>query len=116
MDTDSDCDVNAGWSAEAHYTPVATNSRNMSIRDQPGPMKKMLRGAVHQVTGDVLFNTAYPAVDTAEHENYHRDVLLKSAQRLKFHELVKRIKSDEELVKLSARVVMFILFKYRHCF
>lgn len=74
-------------------------------------MRNTIQGAVHKVTANALFDTAYPAVDTAEYENYHRRILLESAKRLEFHELAKRIKSDRELVKLSARVVTLITFQ-----
>jgi len=43
-------DINRGWPVEAHYMPIRRDARNLSIMQQPLPMKKMIRAAVNQVT------------------------------------------------------------------
>jgi hypothetical protein len=113
---DDDChdkhqDVNHGWPEEAHYTPILPSARNISIREQPFPMRRMIRAAVSHITNSFLFNSAYPSVEKEKFETYHRNVFVKCAKRLKYFEIVKRIQRDDELVKLCARVVN-ILFKF----
>jgi hypothetical protein len=111
MDSDdNDChdehqDVNRGWPEEAHYTPVLRNARNISIREQPFPMRRMIRAAVSHITNSILFDSAYPAAEKVEFETYHRDAFIKCAKQLKYFEIVKRIRRDNELVKLCTRVV-----------
>jgi hypothetical protein len=56
-----------------------------------------------------LFNSAYPAVEKVEFETYHRDALVRCAKHLKYFEIVKRIRRDDELVKLCARVVNILI-------
>ena len=118
MESDDDChdnhqDVNNGWSKEAHYTPTLPNARNISIKEQPLPMRKTIRAAVNYITNSFLFDSAYPAAEKAEFEDYHRDVFVKCAKQVKLFEIVKRIQHDDELVKLIARVVsIFIIFQF----
>ena len=57
------------------------------------------------VTGNSMFDSAYPSAEKAEFVTYHRDVFIKCAKNLKYFEIVKCIKKDDELVKLCARVV-----------
>jgi hypothetical protein len=107
---DNDChekhrDVNHGWPEEAHYMPVLPNARNISIREQPSPMRRLIRAAVNHITNSILFDSAYPAVEKMEFEAYHKDAFIKCAKHLKYFEIVKRIRRDDELVKLCARVV-----------
>ncbi|KIM35376.1 hypothetical protein M413DRAFT_14555 [Hebeloma cylindrosporum] len=98
-------DVNHGWPEEAHYTPVLPKARNLSIREQPLPMRKMIRAAVNHISGSILFDSAYPVAEKVQFETYHRDVFVKCAKRLKYYAIVKRIQRDDELVKLCARVI-----------
>ncbi|KJA19342.1 hypothetical protein HYPSUDRAFT_143866 [Hypholoma sublateritium FD-334 SS-4] len=97
--------VNNNWPEEAHYTPVAPGARNISIKDQPTPMRRMIRTSVNDVTGHFIFESAYPAANQAEFETFHRDVFLRCARRLEYPEITKRLKDDYELVKLCARVI-----------
>ena len=98
-------DVNQGWPSEAHYVPVLPNAHNLSIREQPQPMRRMIRAAVSHVSGNSLFDSAYPAAEKVEFESFHRDIFIRCAKRLKYPAIVKRIECDDELVKLCARVV-----------
>jgi hypothetical protein len=98
-------DVNRGWPVEAHYTPIRRDARNLSIMKQPQPMKRMIRAAVNKVTEHFLFDSAYPAAEQAEFDTFHRDVFIQCSKRLKYCEITKRLKADDELVKLCARVV-----------
>jgi len=99
-------DVNGGWPAEAHYTPICRDARNLSIMKQPQPMKRMIRAAVNQVTELFLFDSAYPgAAEQVEFETFHRNVFIRCAKDLNFFEIIKRLKVDGELVRLCARVV-----------
>lgn len=108
--SDNDCyhkpqDVNYGWPKEAHYTPVLPNARNLSIREQPLPMRRTIRAAVSHISSSILFDSAYPVAEKVEFETYHRDVFVRCAKRLKYFEIVKRIKHDDQLVKLCAHIV-----------
>ncbi|KAF8806346.1 hypothetical protein BYT27DRAFT_7103187, partial [Phlegmacium glaucopus] len=98
-------DVNRRWPEEAHYTPVLPNARNLSIREQPLPMRRVICAAVSYVSGDIVFDSAYPAAEKVEFETFHREVFIKCSKRLKYFEIVKRIQRDDELVKLCARVI-----------
>jgi hypothetical protein len=118
MESDDDCDdklqdVNHRWPEEAHYTPVLPNARNISIREQPVPMRRMIRAAVSHITNSILFDSAYPAAEKVEFEAYHRDAFLECAKHLKYFKIAKRIQRDDELVKLCARVVnILIMFQF----
>lgn len=98
-------DVNRGWPEEAHYVPVLPNARNLSIREQPLPMRRVIRAAVSHVSGNILFDSAYPVAEKLEFEAFHREVFIQCAKCLKYFEIVKRIRRDDELVRLCARVV-----------
>jgi hypothetical protein len=76
-------------------------------------MRRMIRAAVSHVTNSILFNSAYPAV---EKETYHRDVFVKCAKQLNYSQIVKRIQSDEELVKLFDRVVNILIIFHSFLF
>ena len=101
--------VNLQWHEEAHYVPVLPNSHNLSIREQPLPMRRMICASVTLVTGNSLFDSAYPFVEKAEFDTYYRNVFVKCAKQLKYSEIVKHIQNDEELVKLCARVVSILV-------
>lgn len=73
-------------------------------------MRRMIRAAVSHVTGNILFESAYPVAEKVEFETFHRDIFIKCAKRLKYFEIIKRIKHDDELVKLCARVVSVMSF------
>ena len=98
-------DVNRGWPVEAHYTPIRRDAHNLSIMKQPQPMKRMIRTAVNQVTECFLFDSAYPATGQMEFDTFHRDVFIQCSKHLKYFEITKRLKTDNELVKLCAQVV-----------
>lgn len=72
-------------------------------------MRRMIRASVTLVTGNSLFDSAYPSVEKAEFDTYYRNVFVKCAKQLKYSEIVKRIRNDEELVKLCARVVSILV-------
>ena len=96
---------------EAHYTPIRRDARNLSIMKQPPPMKRMIRAAVNQVTEHFLFNSAYPAAEQVEFDTFHRDVFIQCSKRLKYIEITKRLKVDDELVKLCGRVVQSFIMQ-----
>jgi hypothetical protein len=98
-------DINVGWPKEAYYVPVLPNSRNLSIREQPPAMQRMIRASVSFVTGNCLFDSTYPSAEKEEFETYHREVFIECAKELKYFEIVKRIRKDDELVKLCAHVI-----------
>ncbi|KJA13115.1 hypothetical protein HYPSUDRAFT_209810 [Hypholoma sublateritium FD-334 SS-4] len=110
---DSDCTsglisvhrVNINWPEEAHYTPVVPGARNLSIKDQPLPMKRMIHASVNHVTDHFLFESAYPATNQAEYETFHCDVFVHCAKCLGYHGINKCLKEDYELVKLCAHVI-----------
>jgi hypothetical protein len=71
-------------------------------------MRRMIRASVTLVTGNSLFDSAYPSVEKAEFETYFRNVFIRCAKQLKYPEIVKRIRKDDELVRLCARVVSIL--------
>ena len=96
-------DVNRGWPVEAHYTPICRDARNLSIMKQPHFMKRMIRAAVNQVTEIFLFDSAYPGTaEQVKFETFHQDLFIQCSKRLKYFDIIKRLKVDNELVKLCA--------------
>lgn len=110
---DVDDDVNANWGSEAHYTPIQPGTRALAVLSQPEPMKKTLRAAFRRVVGDAMFVSAYPAINPSEVQSYQRSVLYECAKRLHFKELAKRLKFDDELVRICASVVREPFFGVR---
>ena len=104
-------DINRGWPVEAHYTPIRRDARNLSIMKQPQPMKRMIRAAVNQVTEHFLFDSAYPAAEQVEFDTFHHDVFIQCSKHLKYTEITKRLKVDDELVKLCTRVVWSLIMQ-----
>lgn len=109
-DDDDKCDVNANWALEAHYKPLQPGSRSLAVLSQPEPMKRTLRAAFRRVVGDAIFVSAYPTINTSEVQGYQRSILYDCAKRLNYKELAKRLKSDDELVRICASVVCEIFF------
>ena len=107
---DKNTDINANWPSEAHYTPIQASARTLSVTSQPPPMMKTLRAAIRVVSGDVIFDSAYPAVDSITYSSYHRDVLFECATNLGYKKLATRFKDDDELLKLSASIVSTLFF------
>ena len=70
----------------------------------------MTKTGVNDVSGDVVFDSAYPAAEKVEFETFHCEVFIKCSKRSKYFEIVKRSQRDDELVKLYARVVSVISY------
>ena len=68
-------------------------------------MMKSLRAAIQVVSGDVIFDSAYPAVDSITYSTYHCEVLYNCASKMGYKKLANRFKDDDELLKLSAAIV-----------
>ena len=102
---DEDEDVNSNWPSEAHYSPILPNACMLSVTAQPLPMMKTLKAAIRVVSGDVMFDSAYPAVDSITYGAYHCDVLFDCATKLGYKKLADRFKDDDELLKISAAIV-----------
>lgn len=73
-------------------------------------MRRVIRAAVTHVSGNILFNSAYLAAEKLEFETFHHKVFIKCAKQLNYFEIVKRIRHDDELVKLCARVVSVVSY------
>lgn len=71
-------------------------------------MKRVIRATVTFVTGNMLFDSAYPAADKLEFETFYRKAFVKCAKAMNYFEIVKRFRRDDELVKLGARVVSIV--------
>jgi hypothetical protein len=71
-------------------------------------MRRMVRASVSLATGNSLFESAYPSAEKVEFETYHHDLFIRCAKHLKYFEIVKRIRQDNELVILCSRVVSII--------
>ena len=112
---DDDCwafqDVNKGWPVEAHYTSIRRDAHNLSIMKQPQPMKRMIHATVNQVTEHFLFDSAYPTAEQVEFDTFHHDVFIQCSKHLKYTEITKRLKVDDELVKLCARMVWSLIMQ-----
>lgn len=102
---DEEKDVNSKWPSEAHYLPIHPNGRMLSVTAQPVPMMKTLRAAIRVVSGDVIFDSSYPAVDSITYSAYHCAVLFDCATKMGHKKLAARFRDDDELLKLSAAIV-----------
>ncbi|KAF9489969.1 hypothetical protein BDN71DRAFT_1525446 [Pleurotus eryngii] len=98
-------DVNKGWPKEAHYEPIVSPARTLGIKNQPFPLRAVVKAAIKHVTGDIIFDSAYPSADLNNFNKYHRQVLVESARSLSYNHLAGRFKKDDELLKLIAGVV-----------
>ncbi|KAF9502070.1 hypothetical protein BDN71DRAFT_1500221 [Pleurotus eryngii] len=98
-------DVNKGWPKEAHYEPIVSPARTLGIKNQPFPLRAVVKAAIKHVTGDIIFDSAYPSADLNNFNKYHRQVLIESARSLSYNHLAGRFKKDDELLKLIAGVV-----------
>ena len=81
-----------------HYTPVHSNDHNLSIRKQPLPMRRVICAAISHVSGDIVFDSAYPVAEKVEFETFYHAVLSKCSKCLKYFEIIRCIQYDEELV------------------
>jgi hypothetical protein len=97
--------VNSKWPTEAHYVPLAHGARALAVLSQPEPMKKTLRAAFRRVTGDTLFVSAYPTMNYSDGQGYQKSVLYDCAKNLRYKELAKRFKLDDELVRVCSSAV-----------
>ena len=77
----------------------------LSLTAQPLPMMKTLKAAIRVVSGDVIFDSAYPAVDSVACSTYCCDVLSGCATKLGFKKLAARFRDDGELLKVSVAIV-----------
>lgn len=100
-----DENLNVDWPSEAHYMPILPNACMLSLTAQPLPMMKTLKAAIRVVSGDVIFDSAYPAVDSVACSTYCCDVLSGCATKLGFKKLAARFRDDGELLKVSVAIV-----------
>ena len=114
--SDDDNNINANWEPEAHYMPLQPGSRALAVLSQPEPLKKTLHAAFRRVVGDSIFVSAYPTINTSEVQGYQRSVLYDCAKCLHFKELAKRLKFDNELVRICASVVCKLFLPCRTLF
>ena len=75
-------------------------------------MKQVLKSAITQVTGTVLFKTAFPPLDSEESREHYHEILTKCAKYIKNEELLERFKSDDGIVLASAQVVRAFQYFY----
>ena len=75
-------------------------------------MKQVLKSAITQVTGTVLFKTAFPPLDSEESREHYREILTKCAKYIKNKELLERFERDDGIVLASARVVRAFQYFY----
>lgn len=73
------------------------------MKDQPAPLKKTLSRAIHEATGDVLFDTAFPSID--KNYKYHHKLLRSCARELKLDKLVDHFSHDVDFGIAVARLV-----------
>ncbi|KAG6875257.1 hypothetical protein C0993_010129, partial [Termitomyces sp. T159_Od127] len=85
----SDIDpVNVEWPSEVHYIPPQPGLRNLSLTVQPHFVRALIKPAIHQVTGDILFVDSYPPMTSIN--DYFQNLLVNIAN------------DDLDLMKFSA--------------
>jgi hypothetical protein len=87
---------------------MSPSARMLSVTAQPLPMMKTLKAAIRVVSGDVIFDSAYPAVDSITCSAYHSDVFYDCATKLGYKKLGARFRDDSVLLKLSSAIVSFL--------
>jgi hypothetical protein len=97
--------VNKGWNLDAHYIPPQAGACVISIKAQPPSLCAVIKAAIHEITGDALFITAYPSAVTVV--VYYCDVLKSCAENLYFDALCDRFEKDRKFVEVISRVVSF---------
>jgi hypothetical protein len=95
--------INKGWHADAHYVPPQAGARIISIKAQPSMLQAVIKAAIREVTGDVMFITAYPSTVTIA--EYYGNILKKSAENLNFNALRDRFVKDPKFAEVISRVV-----------
>lgn len=94
--------VNEGWSKKAHY--AAPTGRAITLKDQPKRLRIILKKAIDQAEGDILFVNAFPSgTDT---DSYVCKLLKCRAQEHKNQALVSRIKNDSSFRFALAPLVL----------
>jgi hypothetical protein len=99
--------VNEGWHRDAHYVPPQAGARIISIKAQPSALQAVIKAAIREVTGDALFETAYPSAVTVM--DYYCDLLKRSAGSLNHLKLRVRFEKDRKFAEVISRVVRFSL-------
>ncbi|KAF9492150.1 hypothetical protein BDN71DRAFT_1433455 [Pleurotus eryngii] len=93
------------WHPMMKMIPIISPAHILGVKNQLTPMRAVIKAAIKQVTSDIIFATAYPAVDITSFTTYHCHALVEGARSLGYNHLVKRFKKDSELLKLTAAVV-----------
>jgi hypothetical protein len=62
----------------------------------------VIHTVVNQVTEGFLFDSAYSAAKQVEFNTFYYDVFIQCSKCLKYSEITKRLKVDDELVRLCA--------------
>ncbi|KAF8056056.1 hypothetical protein FPV67DRAFT_1678529 [Lyophyllum atratum] len=95
--------VNAAWPSSAHYVPLLPGSRNLSLTVQPPNVRAVIKAAIRQVTGDALFNDAYPPAPSID--GYLHQMLIRLANELSLFALRDRLTIDRVLVSHISRLL-----------
>ncbi|KAG6846749.1 hypothetical protein H0H93_012103, partial [Arthromyces matolae] len=92
------------YSIEAQYTAPDPGSA-LRLSDQPPNAKAMIKAAIREVSGDCLFEDAYPSVD--QMGAYHTKVLVEACDALgsDFELLGYRVTRDRAMVGHISRVL-----------
>ena len=96
-------DVNKGWDREAHFVPPQSGACIISIKAQSPALQAIVKAAIHEVTGDALFSTAYPSAVTVV--DYFCDTLRTATENLNFSALCHRFREDHKFVEIISRIV-----------
>lgn len=94
-------DVNDGWPRKAHY--AAPTGRNISLKQQPKQLQGIIKRAMEQAEGDILFVNAFPS--GADQDSYICDLLKRFADEDKNKVLASRIKTDPSFSSALAPLV-----------
>ena len=99
--------VNKGWTAESHYVPPNSGRAQISLRNQPAPLRMIIRTAINKTTADIVFDTAYHDVDRIP--NYLRHSLWATARSMNERAYAKRFQQDGNFGKVIGRVVRHLI-------
>jgi hypothetical protein len=77
----------------------------ISIKAQPPSLQAVIKAAIHKITSDALFITAYPSTVTIT--DYYCDVLKSCAENLHLDALCDCFEKDHKFAEVISHVVSF---------
>ncbi|KAG2008532.1 hypothetical protein CC2G_013957 [Coprinopsis cinerea AmutBmut pab1-1] len=100
---------NAGWPAEAWLQLPGPGTRNLSLKDQNGPVMHTIQVALPRCIGHVVAKDAFPS----ELLKLVRRILRGTARDLKYHALADRFTLDVKFSNYIARLITQRISNFR---